>query len=122
MADIMVNARSGNGINGRKTRQLYRPARAGYFDLSRKAYEAVNRPAVFAKITDDIRLPASVVEDLAFLKANPTMEPDGVTVTLKSGYIQGPPVLSKKAKARALRTYRDQGLQRWMTRCFTPIR
>ena len=60
---------------------------AGYFDLSRKAFDAVTRPVVFRKITGDIRLPASVVEE-AFLKANPTMEPDGVTVTCKSGYIQ----------------------------------
>ncbi|MCP3881313.1 MAG: ribonuclease T, partial [Sulfitobacter sp.] len=59
----------------------------GYFDLSRQAYDAVTRPAVFRKVTGDIRLPASVVEE-AFLKANPTMEADGVTVTCKSGYIQ----------------------------------
>ena len=47
----------------------------------------MTRPAVFRKITGDIRLPASVVEE-AFLKANPAMEADGVTVTCKSGYIQ----------------------------------
>ena len=58
-----------------------------YFDLARRAYETVERPPVFRKIKDQIRLPASVIEE-AFLKANPDLEPDGVTVTCKAGYIQ----------------------------------
>ncbi len=60
---------------------------AQYYALSRTAYGSVMRPAVFRKIRSDIKLPASVVEE-AFLKANPKMERDGVTVTCKSGYIQ----------------------------------
>lgn len=58
-----------------------------YYDLSRQAYASVTRPPVFRKVKDSIRLPASVVED-AFLKSNPDMTADGVTVTCKSGFIQ----------------------------------
>ena len=58
-----------------------------YYALSRKAYEAINRPAVFRKLTDPVRLPASVIED-AFLKANPALEPDMLTITCLDGRIQ----------------------------------
>jgi len=58
-----------------------------YFALSRAAYTRIIRPEVFRKLDRDVTLPASVVED-AFLKANPTLEPDGVTITCKNGYIQ----------------------------------
>jgi ribonuclease T2 len=58
-----------------------------YFDLSRKAYARVVRPEVFRKLDRAVRLPATVVEE-AFLKANPTVEPDGLTVTCKAGHIQ----------------------------------
>ena len=58
-----------------------------YFALSREAYARVNRPAVFRKLTKAVKLPAAIVEE-AFLKANPGFEPDGVTVTCRSGHIQ----------------------------------
>jgi len=58
-----------------------------YYNLSRRAYGQVRRPAVFRKLTRTVKLPASVVEE-AFLKANPDMEPDGVTVTCKGAQIQ----------------------------------
>ena len=58
-----------------------------YFELSREAYEKAQRPEVFHKLPNAVKLPASVVEE-AFLKANPTMEPDGITVTCNQGYIQ----------------------------------
>jgi ribonuclease T2 len=58
-----------------------------YYALSRKAYEQVNRPAVFRKLTDPVKLPASVVED-AFLKANPDWEKDMLTITCRDGHIQ----------------------------------
>ena len=60
---------------------------ATYYETARAAYAAVERPAVFRKLTKDITLPASVVE-AAFLKSNPEMSADGVTVTCKNGYIQ----------------------------------
>ena len=58
-----------------------------YYALSREAYARVTRPEIFRKLTDPVKLPASVVEE-AFLKANPELEPDMITITCKSGYIQ----------------------------------
>lgn len=58
-----------------------------YFDLSRKAYARVTRPSVFRKLDKAIKLPAPVVE-AAFIKANPGLEPDSITITCKQGYIQ----------------------------------
>ncbi|MEM6588564.1 MAG: ribonuclease T2 [Pseudomonadota bacterium] len=58
-----------------------------YYALSREAYARVNRPDVFRKLTKPVKLPASVVEE-AFLKANPSWEPDMLTITCRSGRIQ----------------------------------
>ena len=58
-----------------------------YFALSRQAYERVERPPVFRKLDASVKLPASVVED-AFVKANPGLERDMITVTCKQGYIE----------------------------------
>lgn len=58
-----------------------------YYALSREAYATITRPPVFRKLDRTVKLYAKVVED-AFLKANPTLDPDGVTVTCKSGHIQ----------------------------------
>ncbi|KZY29996.1 ribonuclease T [Roseovarius sp. HI0049] len=60
---------------------------ADYFALSRKAYANVQRPDVFRKLKDPVKLPASVIEQ-AFLKANPGLEPDMLTITCRSGRIQ----------------------------------
>lgn len=60
---------------------------ASYYDLSRQAYEGFTRPEVFRKLTKDVRLPARVVEE-AFLKENPELEPDMLTVTCRDGHIQ----------------------------------
>ena len=58
-----------------------------YFALAREAYGAVVRPEVFRKLKDPITLPASVVEE-AWLKDNPGLGPDMLTVTCKAGRIQ----------------------------------
>lgn len=58
-----------------------------YFALSRKAYDQITRPAVFRKLDRSVKLPASVVEE-AFLKANPDLEPDMLTITCRDGYIE----------------------------------
>ncbi len=58
-----------------------------YFAVSREAYGTLTRPEIFRKLTKDIKLPASVVED-AFMKENPSLERDGITITCKSGHIQ----------------------------------
>ena len=60
---------------------------AAYYELSRKTYASVKRPEIFRKLTKDIKLPASVVQD-AWLKANPNLEADGITITCKKGHIQ----------------------------------
>jgi ribonuclease T2 len=60
---------------------------AQYYDLSRKAYGTVVRPEIFRRLEKTVKLPASVVEE-AFLKANPQLEPDMITITCKDGRIQ----------------------------------
>lgn len=60
---------------------------SGYYALSRQAYEQVVRPVVFRKLDEEVRLPAAVVEE-AFLKANPDLTADGLTVTCRDGFIQ----------------------------------
>ena len=42
---------------------------------------------VFRKLDRSVKLPASVVEE-AFLKANPDLEPDMLTITCRDGYIE----------------------------------
>lgn len=58
-----------------------------YYALARRAYDGITRPPVFRKLSKPVKLPASVVEQ-AFLKANPGLEPDMLTITCKSGRIQ----------------------------------
>ncbi|MCX7301218.1 MAG: ribonuclease T2 [Rhodobacterales bacterium] len=60
---------------------------SGFFALARLAYDRVVRPDVFMRLPDEVELPASVVEE-AFVKENPGLRPDGITVTCKSGMIQ----------------------------------
>ena len=57
-----------------------------YFALARRAYAAVNRPAVLRQLQRAVKLPASVVE-LAFLQANPGWTRDMLSVTCNAGYI-----------------------------------
>jgi ribonuclease T2 len=58
-----------------------------YYELVREAFGAVNRPEVFRKLTNPVRLPASVVEE-AFLQANPDWHADMLTITCKADRIQ----------------------------------
>ena len=58
-----------------------------YFALSRRAYDQITRPRVFRRLTDAVRLPAHVVET-AFLKENPQLEAEMITITCKQGRIQ----------------------------------
>lgn len=58
-----------------------------YYALSREAFSRVVRPEVFRKLSDPVRLPASLIEE-AFLRENPGILPDGLTVTCRRGYIQ----------------------------------
>ncbi|MGB0797759.1 MAG: ribonuclease T2 family protein [Planktomarina sp.] len=58
-----------------------------YYDLSRRAYGQVIRPPVFRKLPRAVSVPAGLIEE-AFLKDNPDLSADGLTVTCKSGMIQ----------------------------------
>ncbi|KUF09305.1 ribonuclease T2 family protein [Pseudoponticoccus marisrubri] len=58
-----------------------------YFDLSREAYDAVTRPALLRRLDKPVTLPASVIEE-AFLKENPDLEADMLTITCRDGMIQ----------------------------------
>lgn len=58
-----------------------------YYALARQAYEKVNRPQIFRKLDRAVKLPASIVEE-AFLKANPSWDPDMLTITCRQGHIQ----------------------------------
>ncbi len=58
-----------------------------YYALSREAYGTVTRPTIFRRLDRAVKLPASVVEE-AFMKENPALERDGITITCKNGHIQ----------------------------------
>lgn len=81
-----------------------------YYNLSRKAYEKINRPAVFRKLEEItspdkpvINIPLNVVED-AFLDANPTLKPDQILITCKAGRVQEARIcLSKDLEFRSCR-------------------
>jgi len=60
---------------------------SAYYAISREAYGRINRPVVFRKLDRSVKLPASVVQD-AFLKANPGLEPDSITITCRDSHIQ----------------------------------
>jgi ribonuclease T2 len=62
-------------------------AASDYFALSREAYATITRPSIFRKLDRTVKLPASVVED-AFLKDNPTLTRDMITITCRAGHIQ----------------------------------
>jgi len=58
-----------------------------YFALSRKAYNSVKIPPVFAKVNTDLSVPASVIEE-AFLESIPGLAWNQITVTCSAGMIQ----------------------------------
>lgn len=59
---------------------------AEYFSLSREAYGSVTIPPVFARLSRDVKLPATVVEE-AFIEVNPGFAPTMITVTCEAGRI-----------------------------------
>lgn len=58
-----------------------------YYALSREAYGRIVRPGVFRTLTREVTLPATLIEE-AFLRDNPGLSADQITITCKSGYIQ----------------------------------
>ncbi len=72
-----------------------------YLGAMRLAYGAVRMPEAFAKLTGEVALPASVVEQ-AFLRANPRLSADMITITCQSGHIQEARIcLTRKLEPRA---------------------
>ena len=51
------------------------------------SYEKVTRQYVFRRLTDPVTLPASLIEK-AFIRNNPDLTLDGITITCRQGYIQ----------------------------------
>ncbi len=58
-----------------------------FFDITRQAYENINRPEVLRQIDQIYHLPARIIED-AFLESNPELAADQITITCKQGRIQ----------------------------------
>ena len=58
-----------------------------YYELSRQTFENLNIPQVFRGLKTPVTLPASLVEE-AFLEENPELDPNGITFTCRSGFIQ----------------------------------
>ncbi|WP_291730662.1 ribonuclease T2 [Leisingera sp. F5] len=58
-----------------------------YYGLMREAYWRVTRPAVFRKLDKPVTLPAALVEE-AFLKENPSLSRNSLTITCRDGAIQ----------------------------------
>lgn len=58
-----------------------------YFGAARAAYDAVTRPEVLRRLGRPVEISAAVVE-AAFLRDNPGLTADGLTVTCKAGRIQ----------------------------------
>ena len=68
----------------------------GYYALSREAYGKINRPALFRKLKEPVKVPAKVIEE-AFLKENPSLKANTLTITCKQGRIQEARVCFSKA-------------------------
>lgn len=58
-----------------------------YYQKARDAFDRVRIPALFSQVTDDLTLPADVIE-AAFLEDNPGLKRDQITITCKAGLIQ----------------------------------
>lgn len=60
---------------------------ADYYALARRAFDAVTKPQVLRDLTRDVTLPATLIQE-AFLRDNPALSADQITITCKSGAIQ----------------------------------
>lgn len=58
-----------------------------FYALAREAYEKVAIPQAFRRLTKQVTLPASLIEE-AFMDKNPGLSADAITVTCQSGNIQ----------------------------------
>lgn len=60
---------------------------ADYYTRAREAFGQIVRPNVFRRLEDPITLPAALVEE-AFLRDNPQLSKDQITITCRAGRIQ----------------------------------
>lgn len=60
---------------------------ADTYAAMRRAYASVVIPPLFARVTENLTLPASVVED-AFMEANPALTAEMITVTCTQDFLQ----------------------------------
>ncbi|WP_146586901.1 ribonuclease T2 family protein [Puniceibacterium confluentis] len=60
---------------------------ASYFALAREAFGSVTRPEVLRKLDKPVTLPARLIEE-AFLRDNPDLRPDMITITCRDARIQ----------------------------------
>lgn len=60
---------------------------ADYYALARLAYNTTTRPQVLRDLDRSITLPASLIQE-AFMRDNPGLEPDQITITCRDGHIQ----------------------------------
>lgn len=58
-----------------------------YYALSREAYHSVVRPEILRRLKEAVKIAPAVIEE-TFLKANPELKADQITITCKSGHIQ----------------------------------
>ena len=80
-----------------------------YFDLSREAYEKINRPAILRKLDKQVKISPAVVEK-AFLEANPDLRANQLAVTCRDGFVQEVRVcLSKALVPRACTPKTERG-------------
>jgi ribonuclease T2 len=59
----------------------------GYYQAARQAFDGIEIPELFSRVSEPLTLPASVIEE-AFLEANPGLQRDQITITCKDGLIQ----------------------------------
>lgn len=60
---------------------------ADYYALARHAFDQITRPQILRDLDRSVTLPARLIEE-AFLRDNPQLEADGITVTCRQGFIQ----------------------------------
>ncbi|MCO4825350.1 MAG: ribonuclease T2 [Amylibacter sp.] len=92
-----------------------------YFALSRKAYDAINRPALLRKLSKPVKLPAKIIEE-AFMEANPALHANQITITCKQRHIQEARIcLTKDLKLRQC-AFQSAGDCRLKDATLNPIR
>jgi len=92
-----------------------------FYDLSREAFDLINKPEVLRRLEKSVRLSPDIVEQ-AFMEANPSLKADQLAVTCRDGFVQEVRVcLSKALVPRACTPQTERGC-RAQTVTLPPIR